>query len=222
MKTISNPLGPTITQAEALKIIDWRYKKDEEPSDLEERADRVTQFLKNRLKYLRGWMITNYAEISTPELTKFSSYSTKILQEKIFQPLRDAKISYCYKQYIGTIAICGLVAEMLTLLAWKTSAIKEEAIYNTNEEKIFGKDFEKLDQKVRIRILKAFKIITEPQETLFNKIKDKRNDYLHAWGTVKRVTKEDAYEIYSNTIKLLRLIVNREESQFQNRLRKLK
>ena len=82
----------------------------------------------------------------------------------MLKPLKSAKKNYCLGEYPATIALCGVVGEMLPILLWKINDVrlKGQSITEEDEAGLFGKSFEKLNQDQRLKILKTVLIEAIP------------------------------------------------------------
>lgn len=216
------PLGPSLSKKQAEDVIGFRRKefRDKYGVEIGMKADEIAHFIGNHLAMIRSWSIRNYSEISQPSLTHFPLVKYKIFYDKILEPLKAAKLSFCYRQYISTIAVCGLTAEMLCILLWKTH-VKIINDHNVEDKILLGKEFERLPQEVRIRLLLAFGIIDKNQWNLFTEIKDLRNDYMH---DIKKITvrvQPEAIRIYKLTVKLLIDILKTRKQSFWVEMKKI-
>jgi len=61
-------------------------------------------------------IVSRYKEISTEPQRLFAAPNEERIIRKLVIPLHSAKASYALGNYLGTIALCGMVAEMVTLL----------------------------------------------------------------------------------------------------------
>ncbi len=127
--------------------------------------------------------LDRYIEATTRETHIPIAPTSEEIVNRLLIPLREAKRSYCLAEYLSTIALCGMIAEMLAILVWKINnvIINEEEVDEHKEEKLFGRTFDKLGQQRRLEVLMAFKFINEGQYTKFQTIKNIRNKYLHSW-----------------------------------------
>lgn len=124
-----------------------------------------------------------YFYLSDEDLEIFFIPNPDAILERLIKPLKVAKKSYCLGDYLATIAMCGLFAEMLTHLIWKVENFKFEGSDLTKEtEKIlFGNPFEKLGQERKLELLKLFDPKNVTQYNHLNDIRMKRNKFLHFW-----------------------------------------
>jgi hypothetical protein len=126
------------------------------------------------------------------------------IDTKLIQPLRHAAASFMLGNFLDTIAMCGFVSEMLTIFLYETSNIQiEKQKISDVDNDLFGRDFEKLGQDRRIRILKGFSIIDDEISIKFDKIRLMRARYLHRFNEEHNQIAPDSEEIFSLTLDLL-------------------
>jgi hypothetical protein len=129
-----------------------------------------------------------YIEISgVRELVTF--FNEPELNENVFGPLRHAKTSYILSNYVGTIALCGLVAEKVTLLIHEI---------HTDDENEHDR-FERRGQEARVKELKAAGWIGQSLVEHFGNIRGARRRYLHYWNAVEPRIRKEAVRCYSWT-----------------------
>jgi hypothetical protein len=108
--------------------------------------------------------------------------------------LRHAKTSYMLGNYVGSIALCGLVAETMAIL-----------IYELNTDSAQEREeFEDLDQYRRVAILKERALITPTLVQRFGDIRGMRKQYLHVWTSTGSRVQEDARRSYAIATELVR------------------
>ena len=93
------------------------------------------------------------------------------IQDRIISPLHQARVSYVLGNFVGTIALCGSVAEMLAILIWVISevSIAGKPIDDQTETKVFGRPFEKLGQERRVSVLFGMGLIGENPKLDFDR-----------------------------------------------------
>lgn len=157
-------------------------------------------------------LISRYREISIEKRRLFAApYEERIL-EKLVWPLRNAKASYMVGNYLGTISLCGMVAEMVAILFFEISDFKinDQPMTLTNQKALFGSDFEKLSQHRRVQILHTYNIIDDEIKTAFDLIRTKRRRYLHLWSQDHDRLPGDAVEIYNATVSIVVNIIGQD------------
>lgn len=131
---------------------------------------------------------------------------------KIILPLKFAKISYMIGNYIGCIALCETVLEMICILKMEinnTKLKRNKDIFNL----ITQKEYDDMEQDKRIRILHSYKIINNSESQKLKEIKKKRNDYLHCLHVDDSNIVRDSQETYKTTIRIFQslLLKNKKE-----------
>ncbi|MDD2773043.1 MAG: hypothetical protein PHP45_05030 [Elusimicrobiales bacterium] len=141
----------------------------------------------------------------------------KKISERITKPIRIAIKNYCRGDDLASIVLCGLAAETLTIIVWRTHEVQIAGkTISLKEEKIlFGDKFEKLEQEKRIKILSTLNLITPVQDVLFNKIKKTRNEYIHPAENQTKQELEDARALLKQILSLLKSLSN-ELNKFSN------
>ena len=66
-----------------------------------------------------------YSAVSEKDRTLFLSLEEPELKENLFGPLRQAKTNFILGNYVGSIALCGIVAEKVAILVHALSSSSE-------------------------------------------------------------------------------------------------
>ena len=84
-------------------------------------------------------LVGRYNEVSKEPTLSVVPAEANIL-EKLIWPLRNAKASYMVGNYLGTIALCGMVAEMVAILLFEIAEIKldDKPMDEEAQRRIFG------------------------------------------------------------------------------------
>lgn len=129
-------------------------------------------------------LLDRYREISTEPVRLFFAPAERRVLDKLIWPLRNAKASYMVGNYLGTISVAGMVAEMVAMLIWEMAEthINGRRMSKAEEELLFGRDFEKLGQERRVSVLSAYGLIDGETKSNFEKIRQIRRQYLHLWS----------------------------------------
>jgi hypothetical protein len=150
-------------------------------------------------------LVSRYKEISIEKPRLFAApYEQRIL-DKLIWPLRHAKAGYMIGNYLGTIALCGMVAEMVAILLFEISnfSLNNKPMSEQNQSSVFGSEFEKLGQDRRVKILYAYGIIDDHLKKAFDQIRTKRKRYLHIWSQDHDRLPADAIEAYNAAISIV-------------------
>ena len=139
-----------------------------------------------------------YKEIGHEPTRLFTVPAEDNILLKLVWPLRHAKGCYMLGNYLGTIALCAMVAEMLALLVYEMSDLRiNDAPMDASAEKgLFGRNFEKLGQERRVSILLTYGLITAEVKTHFDVVRNTRNRYLHLFSNTHDDIAVDATEIF--------------------------
>lgn len=143
-------------------------------------------------------LIDRYKEISLePARLSIAPVENRILT-KLVWPLRQAKACYMTGNYLGTIALCGMVAEMVAILLFDISdlAINGKKLTKEDEIGFWGSEFEKLNQERRVSILRTYNLIDDQIKSSFNLIRTKRRGYLHISSQDHSTLASDAVEVF--------------------------
>lgn len=148
-----------------------------------------------------------YQELS-PQHEIFGAPLHKKFLDRIVYPLRDSKSCFMAGNYFGTIAICGMVTEMITQLmfdCWDYS-LKEKSMPKNQQQKHFGEPFDKMKQYRKIEVLQVIGLLDDSNSVPFQSIRKIRNKYMHTFTSDWTIIKEDAVNIYSHTCKALKVL----------------
>lgn len=109
--------------------------------------------------------------------------SVDYIDKKIIVPLLQAQSCFMTANFIATIALCGIVAEMLSNLAWEIYQpylrIGKKEITTEMHKALFGMPVENMTQDARIHLLRVVEVISEQTFEKFKRVKDVRNEYVH-------------------------------------------
>jgi len=124
---------------------------------------------------------------------------------KLIWPLRYAKGSYIVGNYIGTIALCGMVSEMLAILVFEICG--KEVSDEKTQKVISIDDFERYGQKTRVSVLLSNDIITTELKAHYDTIRTIRKKYLHYYSKEYSKIENDAVKAYEASVILIRNLV---------------
>ncbi len=129
-------------------------------------------------------LLSRYREISTEPVRLILAPAEQRILDKLIWPLRNAKASYMIGNYLATISLSGMVAEMVAMLMWEItdSQISGRTMTKEDEKRLFGSEFEKLGQERRVSVLSAYSIIGGAMKADFDNIRQIRRHYLHLWS----------------------------------------
>lgn len=157
-------------------------------------------------------LVARYREISVEPTRLFAAPAEERILTKLVWPLRHAKACYMVGNYLGTISLCGMVAEMIAILLFKISdsTINGHKITRDDEIKLFGSEFEKLGQERRVDVLRTYNLIDEPTENNLDIIRTKRRRYLHIYSQDHANLAPDAVEVFKATVAVVTKIIGQD------------
>lgn len=129
-------------------------------------------------------LVDRYRRISTEPIRLSVAPAEPRILEKLIWPLRHAKASYVVGNYLGVVALCGMVSEMVALLLWQVTdaSLNGRPMTPADEPALFGSSFERLGQDRRVHVLRAYGVINNDVVTMFDTIRLIRRRYLHLWS----------------------------------------
>jgi hypothetical protein len=147
-------------------------------------------------------IISRYKEIKDEPQSLFAAPNEPAILQKLVWPLRNAKSSYMLGNYLGTIALCGMVAEMIAILLFDMSnpRFQQGEMSENTQQALFGSAFEKLGQDRRVAVLRAYGLIDDQAKSRFDEIRTLRKRYLHLWSHAHDTLKADAVKCYQSTL----------------------
>lgn len=150
-------------------------------------------------------IVSRYKEISIEKKRLFAAPSEQKILDKLILPLRHAKASYMCGNYIGTIALCGMVSEMVAVLLFDISdfRLNNKSMSENDQKAVFGSKFDKLGQERRVLILFSYGIVDEEIKVSFDKIRDIRRRYLHLWSEDHNRLSYDAIICYNAAMSIV-------------------
>lgn len=173
----------------------------------------VCEVNNNSINLRNDTLVERYQELFCYNDEPFIMPAETNIINKIILPLKFAKISYMIGNYIGCIALCETVLEMICILKMEindTKLKKDKAIFDL----ISKRKYDKMYQDERIKILLAYKIINTSESDELNKIKEIRNNYLHCLHIDDSNIVRDSQKTYKTTIRIFQslLLKNNKES----------
>jgi len=150
-------------------------------------------------------ILARYREVNTEPVKLFLAPAEQRILDKLVWPLRHAKASFMVGNYLATISLSGMVAEMVTMLLWEMASpeINDHPMTKDNEKKLFGSDFEKLGQERRVSVLSGYDLINHKTLQHFETIRLTRKRYLHLWSQDHDRLANDAVTCYHAAVSLV-------------------
>ncbi len=174
---------------------------DKRPADLAALVDfATTPGLAGDLNSL----LSRYRTISTERARLFAAPAETRILEKLVWPLRHAKAAYMFGNYLGTIAMCGMVAEMVAILLFDLADVRinKQPITEAGQAALFGSAFERLPQARRVAILRSYDLIDETLGEAFDLIRQRRRRYLHLWSQDHAALPGDAIASFQAAVQI--------------------
>jgi hypothetical protein len=149
-------------------------------------------------------LIARYREISTEDVRLSIVPNEERISDKLVAPLRHAKASYMVGNFLATLALCGMVAEMLALLLWEMAetTINGQRMTTKEEENLFGRTFEKLGQDRRVKVLLTYGLISDRVRDDLELVRKTRNKYLHLWSQDHYELPKDAVSVFKAAVRV--------------------
>ncbi len=149
-------------------------------------------------------LIARYREISREDVRLSIVPNEERISDKLVAPLRHAKASYMVGNFLATLALCGMVAEMLALLLWEMTEIpiNRQRMTSQEEENLFGRTFAKLGQDRRVRVLLTYALISVRVRDDLELVRKTRNKYLHLWSQDHRELPNDAVAVFKAAVRV--------------------
>lgn len=159
-------------------------------------------------------IVARYRQISVEKPRLFAVPAEDRILEKLVWPLRHAKASFSLGNYLGTISLCGLVSEMIAVLLFEMTdaRLNNQPMEESDEEALFGRSFERLDQKRRIDVLKAYGSIDDEKKQAFDSIRNIRRKYLHLWSQDHDSLAGDAVTVFKAAVFLVGNVIGQDIS----------
>jgi hypothetical protein len=154
--------------------------------------------------------LDRYKRLSQPDKPQMSmAPAEKDILNKMVFPLHHAKSSYLLGNYIGVVALCGMVAEMIAIMFYRLANLRFNGIPFTEaqEKGLFAGSFEKLGQDRRVHILASLQLIDTSTKIQFDSIRDLRKKYLHYLSEDHTDIERDSLKALSATEDLLSRLI---------------
>lgn len=154
-------------------------------------------------------LVARYNEISIEKNRLEIAPGETALLDRLIWPLRDAKASYVVGNYLGAIALCGMVGEMAAILAFDMHNEAQDPVRYTEKAQadLFGRPFEKLGQERRVNVLLHLGIIADETRALLESVRVRRNRYLHDWSRDHAPIKQDAVASFDACIDIVTAVL---------------
>lgn len=153
--------------------------------------------------------VDRYRELAAVDDPISMAPAESTILEKLIWPVRQAKGSYALGNYLGCIALCGMVGEMVSILLWDISKVSFRGGLMTKEDQraILGRTFEQLGQQRRIQVLRGFNLIDDNAKEALDNLRTIRSKYLHLLSQPHTQVALDAKQAFKDTLHVVAVVV---------------
>jgi hypothetical protein len=145
-------------------------------------------------------LAARYREVSIERTRLFVAPYEEQLMTRLVWPLRHAKAAYTVGNYLATIALAGLVAEMMALLLWDVFG-SPELEQSAKVKKELGRgSFERAGQARRVKVLRTLGLISVEELQAYSAIRVARREHLHLWTHDDAKVAQTAVAAYDNAV----------------------
>jgi hypothetical protein len=149
-------------------------------------------------------LLARYREVSTEPTRLCFAPAEACFLSKIVWPLRNAKGCYMVGNYLGTISLCGLVAEMAAILLFDISNGDTIGPFDEKaQQESFGSIFERLGQEQRVKNLRKWNLIDDELKSHFDSIRQMRRKYLHFYSEDDSALAKHALKSYIDAVTIV-------------------
>jgi hypothetical protein len=140
-----------------------------------------------------------YGEITDERAEPFMVPSHDSIMRHVIRPLIEAKHCYVLGMPVACIAQAGLVGEMVALWRFRMlePKIDGKAFDEELQKLLMGREFDKLGQEERVRVVRALDSPDEATIQAFGSLRSLRRQYLHFMIDTERDTDRDARQAYA-------------------------
>ena len=129
-------------------------------------------------------VLERYVKMSPQELyIPFTLAEPEKVEQRIIAPLTSAKKLACLGEFLASIALSGLVGEMLAIFIWELNRTERKGPDGSTvkDRNLIGEGFSQLPQNQRVNLLQSFGYINSTQVGKFKELASRRNNILHSW-----------------------------------------
>ena len=148
-------------------------------------------------------IVARFKELDLDDAGVFAVPPDDRLLNRLIWPLRQAKSAYMFGDYLGTVALCGLVAEMIAILLYEVEhpRVHRGILPAEAQHGLYGQAFEKLGQHRRVEVLLAYGFIGKDTKDHYDRIRTCRKKYLHYWTSSHDDLAADAAACFRSTVR---------------------
>lgn len=156
-------------------------------------ADELLAWLCVEGSYATSAMAQRYRDALPVVSAVYLAPAAPRLLQKFVEPLKNALGDFCLGNYLGCIALSGMIGEMVATLLWDVDP-PSDFPRDAKGKPISKRTFEEVPQKQKIDILLRLNRIDSDIEKAFVDLKDLRNRYLHNLSAGHDTLERDARE----------------------------
>jgi hypothetical protein len=168
----------------------------------------------------RGAIIERYREVSGEARRLYAAPAERKILDKLVWPLRNAKGSYMVANYLGTIALCGMVGEMVAILCFEIATFEIDGatvhgrdLTADQQKRLWGSAYERMGQKERVRTLKDAGLLEDSVKAELDGVRDIRNRYLHFFTQDHARIQQDAARAYGLILSIVVRLIGQDLNQ---------
>lgn len=152
---------------------------------------------------------SRYARLSTQALEIFVVPADNLILEKIVWPLKSAKQAFSLGDFIGCIALCGMVCEMAIVFIYDIGAKRWDfSKFNAKSSQMFtNRQYEKEGQEKRVKVLLKLGAIPKELANDANNVRKIRREYLHFLSKDYANIEADAFNAYTSAFRVVNALV---------------
>jgi hypothetical protein len=122
-----------------------------------------------------------YKDVTDEKIEPMIVPSHEGIMKHVIAPLKEAKQCYVLGMPVACIAQAGLVGEMVALWRFRMLEPKldDRPLDETLQKLLMGKEFDKLGQEDRVRVLRALDTLDETMIQAFGELRGIRRQYMH-------------------------------------------
>jgi hypothetical protein len=160
-------------------------------------------------------LIGRYRQISNEPVRLIAAPNEERILDKLVWPLRHAKASYMFGNYLSVIALCGMVGEMVAIVCWELggATLRGAPMNKADERALLGSEFERLGQERRVQILGAYGMIDAEMRGRFDRLRDVRRKYLHIWTQDHESLSGDARGCFVAAVSIVTTVLGQDISE---------
>ncbi|MDP2663697.1 MAG: hypothetical protein Q8R28_23520 [Dehalococcoidia bacterium] len=157
-------------------------------------------------------LVDRYRQISQESNRLVAAPLEENILKKLVWPLRHAKACHMVGNYLGTISLCGLIAEMAAMLLFEISEVSMDgaAVTGADEQVTAVRAFERKRQVDRVKFLFRHKFIDAQLKSRFDTVRKKRREYLHLYSHKHTSLPKDSVEMFDAAVYIVASLIGQD------------